>query len=334
MPIESAALRFGMKPRGRQSEFIVSLMVAMIVLVLTAIQPASAAAKRIALTIDDIPSAAGPFLTASDRRARLIAALKTAQVRQAAIFVNPGRLALPDDPVEGAAITDYAAAGHVLANHGFAHLGLSATSADVFLSDAGRADRWLRARPGFRPWFRYPYLDEGGADSAKRDRVRAGLAALGLRNAPPTIDAWDWNFDRMSALALGAKRPIDRVALERLFVRAHVDSADAVDRLARRLLHRSPIEVMLLHECDTTALHLVAMIDALRADGWHIVTVDRAFRDPLYRRSPGAKAGGLLIDAIAAQRQIKDYGRQRYDDPDFQQREFDRYVLGIDHKQG
>jgi peptidoglycan-N-acetylglucosamine deacetylase len=290
--------------------------------------PASAT-KRIALTIDDVPSAVGPFMSTDDRRVRMIAALKAARVRQAAIFVNPGRLVRPDDPGSVVSVLAYAAAGHVLANHSFTHPRLSVTSADAYMADVASADRWLRARRNFRPWFRFPYLDEAGSDAVKRDAVRHGLATLGLRNAPPTVDGWDWNLERMAAVATSAGKTVDRAALGRLFVEAHVVSADAVDKLARRLLGRSPVEVMLLHETDVTALYLVDMVAALRADGWQIVTADRTMRDPLYRHVPaGPPAGGLLIDAIAGERGVDGFAGQRYDDLDYQQRRFDKDVVG------
>ena len=290
---------------------------------------AASATKRIAITIDDVPSFAGPFLTTDDRRAQIIAALKNAHVRQAAIFANPGRLVRPEDPAVDKAVTAYAAAGHVLANHSFTHPGLGTTPVDVYLVDVARADRWLRGRRSFKPWFRYPFLDEGGGDAIKRDAVRHGLAMLKLRNAPATVDAWDWNLDKMAAAAMAAGKSVDRAALGRLFVQAHVASADAVDKLAKQLLGRSPVEVILLHETDVTALYLVDMIAALRADGWQIVTADRAYRDPIYRHVPtGPSAGGLLIDAIAAERGIDEFGGQRYDDAAYQQRRFDEACIG------
>jgi peptidoglycan-N-acetylglucosamine deacetylase len=318
------------RSRTQSSAWICLLLIGCIV---AAVAPdAAMATKRIALTIDDVPSAAGPFLTTADRRVQLIAALKTAHVRQAAIFANPGRLA-HDDPLSANAVTAYAGAGHVLANHTFTHPGLSASPADAYLADIAHADHWLRGRQNFRPWFRYPYLDEASSDPAKQDIIRVGLAGLKLRNAPATVDAWDWNLEKMASAAITAGKPVDRAALGHLFVQAHVASADAVDTLANRLLGRSPVQVMLLHETDVTALYLVDMVAALRADGWRIVTADRAYRDPLYRHVPaGANGGGLLIDAIASARRITDSGGQRYDDPVYQQRRFDEDVVAASAK--
>ncbi|MEN3973214.1 polysaccharide deacetylase family protein [Sphingomicrobium sp. XHP0235] len=160
--------------------------------------------KRVALTFDDIPRQAGAFFTPDERTDRLIAALDEAGVEQAAFFVNPGRLATTDGAGGEARISAYVEAGHVLANHSFSHPHLNTTSAEDYLADIDRASAWLEGRPGTRPWFRLPYLDEGGSDKAKRDAVRGGLAERGLMNGyvtvqPPLSPIWMslWMMDRV-----------------------------------------------------------------------------------------------------------------------------------------
>jgi peptidoglycan/xylan/chitin deacetylase (PgdA/CDA1 family) len=115
--------------------------------------------KRIAISFDDAPRGPGAFLDQNIRPQMLLAALKRAGVRQAAFFTNPGRLG----PIYGreASLRAYAKAGHVLANHTANHLVLSDVSAERFLGDIDGAEKWLKPEPGYRPWFRYPQLDEG-----------------------------------------------------------------------------------------------------------------------------------------------------------------------------
>src|SRR4051794_4995137 len=77
-----------------------------------------AATKRIAITFDDVPRAAGAYLSEDERAQQLIAAMRAAGVDQAAFFVNPARI----DARGEARIAAYAAAGHVIGDHGFRHL--------------------------------------------------------------------------------------------------------------------------------------------------------------------------------------------------------------------
>ncbi|MEY4270672.1 MAG: hypothetical protein RLZZ58_1888, partial [Pseudomonadota bacterium] len=190
--------------------------------------------KRIALTFDDVPRGRGAFLTPDERTAKLIAGLKTAGVEQAAFFLNPAKLADPDGAGGEARIAAYVAAGHVIANHSNTHLSLHAVTAEAFLADVDAAAAWLKGRPGYRPWFRFPYLHEGAADKVKRDAVRAGLAARGLRNGYVTADGSDWNLEALTIAAAKDGKPMDMAALRRLYVASQLSGMEYHDEMARR----------------------------------------------------------------------------------------------------
>lgn len=260
----------------------------------------AAAQKRIALTFDDVPRARGPFLTPDERTARIIAGLRKAKVPQAAFFVVPGNLSDPDGAGGERRIAAYVAAGHVIANHSFSHPALKSMTAAAYLADIDRAGAWLKGRPGLRPWFRFPYLDEGGSDKGKRDAVRAGLATRGLSNGYVTVDGSDWNIESLTADARKAGKRIDRDALRDLYVETHVESAEFADGLARKALGRQPVQVMLLHETDLAAYWIADLVAGLRRKGWEIVGADIAYRDPIAKLRPDVpSAQGTLLEAVA-----------------------------------
>jgi peptidoglycan/xylan/chitin deacetylase (PgdA/CDA1 family) len=258
------------------------------------------APKRIALTFDDVPRQEGPFFTPAERSRRLIEQLREAKVAQAAFFVNPGALAKPDRAGGEERIAAYVAAGHVIANHSFSHPRLSTTSASDYLADIDKAESWLKRQEGHRPWFRFPYLDEGRSDKAKRDAIRAGLGERSLSNGYVTVDASDWNMEALTLAANDVGKEIDHDALQALYVESHVEAANFYDALARRTLGRSPAHVLLLHETDLAALFIADLVAALRADGWEIVSADEAYGDPIARLAPDVpSAQGTLIEALA-----------------------------------
>ncbi|WP_245228562.1 polysaccharide deacetylase family protein [Pontixanthobacter sp. CEM42] len=261
-------------------------------------QPALAE-KRIALTFDDIPRHLGAFYDDDDKRAAHI--IEALGDTQAAFFLNPDK----NDERRGAEerIARYVAAGHVIANHTATHPQLRDTDTADYLADIDVAAEWMRDREGFRPWFRFPFLDEGGKDKIKRDAIRAGLIERGLTNGYVTVDASDWFYEQAAIDAKKAGRTINMDALGELYVESHIQSAEFTHGLSLKALGRAPAQVMLLHETDLAALYLDDLIAALKANGWTIVTADEAFADPIAQiHTDVPYAQGTLIESIAWER--------------------------------
>lgn len=274
--------------------------------------PVAISDKRIAFSFDDAPRGKGAFLEPDERPRLLIEALKTAGIEQAAFFINPGRITAYDN--DAADIAAYAKAGHVLANHTAHHNKLSAVSATAFLADIDAAEIWLKDKPNYRPWFRFPFLDEGRKNRAKRDAVRTGLKKRGLMNGYVTVDASDWYLEDMAIAAAKAGKLMDWNALRDLFVESYVQSVRFSDDLARRTLGRAPVQMILLHETDLAAMFVDDLAAALKADGWTIVTADEAYRDPIANMEPDVDfADGTRTQMLAAERNIGNRWYKRND---------------------
>lgn len=251
------------------------------------------AQKRIAFSFDDVPRQTGAFLTPDGRTAMLVAQLRRAGIAQAGFFVTTAHLEAPWGAGGEARIAAYVAAGHVIANHSHTHPWLHRTAVPDYLADLDRAERWLADRPGHRPWFRFPYLDEGRRDAARRDALRAALRERGLANAYVTIDNYDWHLDDLTRRAVQAGEVLDLEALRRLYVETLVDAAEFYDALAVRTLGRSPAHVLLLHETDLAALFIADVAAALQARGWQPIGIDEAYRDPIAAREPDTLVLGM-----------------------------------------
>lgn len=251
-------------------------------LLVAAIWAGGAEARDLALSFDDAPRPGSAIFSGSERQARLIAGLRRAGVEQAAFFANTR------DRLDGAGrarIYAYGIAGHVIANHSASHPHLRDLSAEAFLDDVQEADTALNIFPGFRPWFRFPYLDEGDT-AAKRDAVREGLERLGYAQGYVTIDTYDWYIDQLANNAAQRGEMLNMEELKSLYLEAIVASADFYDDLAVAHLGRSPRHVLLLHENDLAALFITDLVAALRNDGWIIVSADVAYADPIAQTMP------------------------------------------------
>ncbi|EWM18766.1 polysaccharide deacetylase family protein [Kutzneria sp. 744] len=253
--------------------------------------------KRIAFSFDDVPHYAGAFFSPDRRTETLIENLARAGIDQAAFFVVVGGLREPRGVGGEARIKAYTAAGHVIGSHSYSHPALSETSVEDYLADLDRAAAWFTDREGRRPWFRYPYIDEGDADPAKRSAVSAALADQGWSNAYITVPTLDWLLESLATPDMGLD------ALRDVYVESLLGPAEFYDELAVRALGRSPAHVFLLHENDVNALFIADAAAALWAAGWQIVSMDEAYRDPIAALEPVEWRGSGRLAGLALDRQ-------------------------------
>jgi peptidoglycan-N-acetylglucosamine deacetylase len=264
------------------------------------------AGKQVALSFDDIPRSAGAFLTHEERTAKIIESLRLAMVEQAVFFVNPGSLKQKDRSGGESRILAYVNAGHLIANHSYTHPSLTSVTADAYLADIDAAEAWLKGRKGYRPWFRFPYLNEGGKDKEKRDAIRSGLKARGLMNGYVTADGSDWHLEQLTLDAKAAGKAMDLVQLKQLYVASQMSALEYHDQLARDTIGRSPAHVLLLHETDLAALFLPDLLAELKRSGWSVIAADKAYRDPISKAMPDVpNARGTLAGSMAWEKGVK-----------------------------
>lgn len=237
--------------------------------------------RRLALTFDDAPRSDTQVMSGWERAARILAALDSAGVDEVAFF----SLSKPAEGEGLERLQTYAAAGHILGNHSASHPNLHEVGAEAFMQDVRTAHAKLSQLQGFRPWFRFPMLNEGKS-TEERDRVRRELAELGYSQGYVTIDTFDFYIDNFLKHAAAAGRELDKPALGRLYVELIRDAAEHYDSVACRWLGRSPAHVLLLHENDVAALYLDDLIAALRAEGWAIISPTEAYSDPIAQTIP------------------------------------------------
>lgn len=240
-------------------------------------EPAKAQ-KRIVLTYDDAPLGAGRVFTGEERATALIEGLRSVNAGPVAFFVKTRGFDTEPDGRER--IRRYAAAGHFIANHSHTHQWAHRTSVEDYLADIDTAQERLQGIENRRPWYRFPYLDEGRTPD-KISGIAGGLAMRGLTNGYVTIDNYDWHVDRRLQQALRDGRSVDYEKLGRFYVRMLLYAAEFYDSLAVQRLGESPVHVLLLHENDLAALYADELVNAFRASGWEVVSPDLAYGAPL-----------------------------------------------------
>lgn len=267
----------------------------LLVLICSPIVPATYA-QEIALTFDDAPMEDGAYFTGNERTDRIIAQLKTNNVKEAAFFVITKNIetnaGLPR-------LKKYVAAGHVLANHTHRHRWIHQLGTLNYIRDIERADSILKTMKGYSPWFRYPFLDEGRPNST-RDSIRAGLKNLGLTNGYVTVDNYDWHINGQVRKAILDGKKINEDALKQFYIEHIWNSIQFYDNVARQHLGRSPKHVLLLHENDLSAKFIGDLIQFIRSKGWKIISPTEAYTDPIATEIPDVLFNGQgRVAAIA-----------------------------------
>lgn len=262
---------------------------------------ARADAGEIAITFDDAPTADSATMTGDARTQKLIAALARSGIGQAAFFALPRSRT----PEELARLGAYARAGHVIANHSNTHRNLRDLTAEEFMADIAAADAILKPMPGFRPWFRFPFLSEGDTRE-KRDAVRKALSAMGYAQGYVTIDNYDWYLNSLANTARKDGKQVNEAALRDLYVETIVQAVEFYDAIAMKTLGRSPRHVLLLHENDLAALYIEDLAKTLRAKGWTIISAEQAYQDPIAAIEPDTLfLGQGRVAAIARSQGMK-----------------------------
>src|SRR5450432_4697140 len=193
--------------------------------------------RAIAITIDDLPAAAGDFMTGdeiTDMTTKLLTTLRDQKV-PAVGFVNEKKLyKLGEVDERIKALRQWLDYGFELGNHTFSHsslnkVGLQAWEDDIIQGES--VTRMLLAEHNMKlRYFRHPFLDTG-RDLQTRREAEAFLVARGYHIAPVTLDAWDWMY---ASVYDDAKKRGDTAMQEQL-AQSYLSYSDAVFAYAEKL---------------------------------------------------------------------------------------------------
>ncbi|MCR9162547.1 MAG: polysaccharide deacetylase family protein [Nannocystaceae bacterium] len=258
---------------------------------------------QVAITVDDLP-AHGPTIDGLTRLAvhqALLAAFASHEVPQVYGFVNAQ--SLERAPELRAPLEAWVAAGHPLGNHTYSHPSLREIGLDDYFADIAQNEPTLDAlAPGGvrTPTFRYPYLLEG---MSREDTlaIRAHLDERGYRDAPVTIDFYDWAFNAAFARCTAAGNSRAVQAIEKTYMAHAMEMLAWSDAAAQALYGRRIPHVLLIHAGAINAGLIEPLLDAMEAEGVEWISLDDALADPVYAETyvhEGRNQGTLLDQKI------------------------------------
>ncbi len=236
---------------------------------------------EIAFTFDDAPTNNSSVMSGTERSEAIITALKQSKINDVLFFVTSKNI-----NAEGRKRLDrYAKSGFHIANHTHSHRSANQMAPREFMLDVYQAHLVLKEYDNVLPYFRFPYLHYGSSEVAI-SFIQESLSELGYRNGYVTIDNFDWYINSALNKAKKSGKKIEYKKLEQLYVSVIWSGIKFYDDLAKKVLNRSPKHILLLHENDTSALFLPALVKHIRDNGWSIISPQEAYTDPIANKLP------------------------------------------------
>lgn len=256
-----------------------------------------AIAKEVAFTFDDVPFESTLHYESNQRTEELIRKLAALGLPPAVIFANPCKG--KDETSTLQQLQKYRDAGHFIGNHTCDHPRFDDIGFESFSANVKRADVLLSPLFVGQKFFRFPYLNEGSNVDA-RNKMHTWLKQHGYRNGMVSADNEDPFFSAQINQAKKLGKKIDYKKVKKLFIDHIVSSLECSDKLAVKILGRSPKHVMLLHERDVTVMFLEELTAAMRKRGWKIIDVAEAYQDKMYLEQPqNTFAGYGIVSQLA-----------------------------------
>ena len=260
--------------------------------------------KRLSITMDDFDLKFDQRLMPLARNQAILDAF-SAHNHKAAGFVT-GRFV--DNDLGHVVLQSWQDAGHMLCNHTYAHMNSSREDSARIKEDILKNEQFLSNYDAYAPYFRFPFLAEGG-DMPKIIEYRSFLKAHGLSNAPVTIDSIDWYVSGRMEKRLRAAPQVDTAAYRDYYVKSVMDIANYQHQLAQALGYPEMPHTLLMHHNILNGLYLRDLMDALSADGWQFVDAHDAFDHPIYKLHPTVPTRGRsFLSALAEQNGVEDTG--------------------------
>lgn len=241
-------------------------------------------APELAFTFDDLPAHASlpNNTTRVEIAAQTIAALKAVHA-PAEGFING--VQTEREPASAPVLKLWRDAGFPLGNHGWSHANLDQISDAQFAEEVAKNEPLLQSLMGKADWhwFRYPFLAEGGADPARRARIRKLLADKGYKVAPVTMgfDDWAYNDTYARCVAKGDQAAISK--METAWLEAAEANIGRYRAMAHSLYGRDIPYVILMHLGAFDARMMPRLLSLYQRHGFRFVSLAEATRDPYYR---------------------------------------------------
>jgi peptidoglycan/xylan/chitin deacetylase (PgdA/CDA1 family) len=289
--------------------------------------PSILAQKRtVAITVDDLPYAAGGGAADAAEEAsqaenvnrRLLAAFRGRHVPVTGFVIQKRVEAL--GPAGPKILGRWTSDNLDLGNHTYSHSDINALTIEQIQEEIVRGE--LTIGPLMKDagkkleFFRFP-MNQTGDTKAKHDAIAEFLLKRGYQLAACTIDSSDYVFNRAYVRMLANHDAASARRLRGEYVAYTNTEIDYYAGLNRQVLGYEPPEVMLLHDNRLNADVIEQVLSLFRQKRYEFVTLASAQSDPAYRTPETyiTKFGPMWGYRWAGERKVKVNGSLETDPP-------------------
>jgi len=252
-------------------------MKAVLLVFLLASFPATCAAQKLAITLDDLPQNGGlpPGVTRAEITKATVAVLKKRHVPPVYGFINAKKLEGSPDGAEALKIW---AAAEPVGNHTYTHMDLEENSAEAFERDIEEDEpalELLAPAGGDWHWLRYPYLHEGDT-LEKRHAVRGYLKEHGYRVAQVTLDFEDYMWNGPYARCTDKKDEKSIAWLKESYLKTAKEYLTLDQEMSQQIFGRNIKHVLLMHIGAFDAVMLPDLLAQMKKDGFKFISLEEA----------------------------------------------------------
>jgi peptidoglycan/xylan/chitin deacetylase (PgdA/CDA1 family) len=247
------------------------------------------AQKQIAITVDDLPFVQELSLKhAQESTAKLLSKMKQENLETVG-FVNEGFVYKFGEIDARIALLDaWLANGQELGNHTFSHQSFSKLSLEDFKIETLKGEvitQKLKQKYGQKEsYFRFPFLHTG-SDSLKKYGFEAFLKEKSYNNAPVTIDADDWLFNKVYMDAMKSNNTTLMKSVAEKYLKHTESYFDYYEQLTQEVAGRPIKHIFLCHANALNTDYFNELIAIMKRRGYEFIPLKVALQDEIYTRT-------------------------------------------------
>ena len=245
---------------------------------------------KICFTIDDLPLARIGKYSASGNKSITQGILSTLKAYHipAIGFVNENKLIVNGevDPDRKELLALWLENGMELGNHTFSHPDYNQVSFEAFREEISKGqiitDELCNRYNRKIRYFRHPFLHRGNSKE-KVETLEAHLKAIGLTEAPVTIDNSEWIF----AAAYDSAKLSGNQPLQADIGKAYIEYMEAklhyFENQSQKLFGRNISHILLIHANALNSDYLDELAAMLLQNKYAFTSLEEILKDPVYQ---------------------------------------------------